>query len=119
MMVMMMMMAILKRTRQSKQCKFCIYILDENIIGQCFGRHGGPYGQGGQGGQGDLGGPCDDVDDGGVIFFQSPFLNALLVEDSRPFSNFTVPILTIFTQVFPCVTLTKRFNWIWDSRGIV
>ena len=47
-MVMMMMMAILKRTRQSKQLKFCIYILDENIIGQYFG----PGGQGGQGGQG-------------------------------------------------------------------
>ena len=82
MMVMMMMMAILKRTRQSKQLKFCIYILDENIIGQCFGHHGGPCGPGGQGGQGgqsgrggqgDLGGPCDDVDDGGGDLFPITF----------------------------------------------
>ena len=87
-MVMMMMMAILKRTRQSKQLKFCIYILDENIIGQCFGHHGGPCGpcgpcgpdgpcspggQGGRGGQGDLGGPCDDVDDGGGDLFPITF----------------------------------------------
>ena len=73
MMVMMMMMAILKRTRQSKQLKFCIYILDENIIGQCFGHHGGPCGPGGQGGQGGQGGPCDDVDNGGGDLFPITF----------------------------------------------
>ena len=34
-------------TRESKQCRFCIYLLDKDFYGQ-----GGPGGRGGQGGQG-------------------------------------------------------------------